>query len=156
MRLSKYSGYGLVVLIFMTLCGGFWLVFGGTVDYFINGGCPSSEPDKIQGVAQIQLPPSTHNLKSSCFGLQGWAAEAYFEIEATELDIFLTSTSVKELSSEGKPSDIGFADDELTQKARRVKVYLYGEYESPEWHETILIDMSDSEEYKVFFLVLAG
>ena len=71
--------------------------FEGIGDIFDSPVCDPSNPDGIQAVARIDLPPSYSNLWSTCGGMQGWWAEARFEIVPDDLGVFLSSTDIAEL-----------------------------------------------------------
>jgi hypothetical protein len=108
----------------------------------------------IESVARIKLPPSTAKLSSACGGMQGWWAEAYFDMEPSDLAVFVNSTNVKlPLSTTGKPEKL---ECHPCNDLPNLKSYLYGTYNSSDWFEEIFIDTSNPARYRVYFTLLAG
>jgi hypothetical protein len=114
--------------------------------------CDPSHPSGIERVAGFKLPPSASNLSSNCFGLANWWAEARFDMNPSDLEVFVNSTNVKlPLSATLKPGTLSCCD-QLTG----VTSYLYGWYGSGEWFEEVFIDTSNPARWRVYFTLLAG
>lgn len=155
-----------VVLVLLTLIGlavlGFIIyvsllarALDGLAPMFNSPICDPQNPAGIEEIAQIKLPPSFSNLESHCGGLQGWIANAKFDIDPDELDLFLQSTSIRPpLSSTElptRPNSIHFP-----QGAEGIESYLYGSNQRPEWFEEVIVDTSDPSRWVVYFTLLAG
>src|SRR5689334_18072643 len=128
------------------------LAFSGPGDLYGNSG--TCEISNVEGLAGIKLPPSATHINSGCGGMQGWWAEAYFDMKPSDLAVFVESTNVKlPLSTIGKPEKLEcYPCNDLTN----LKSYLYGTYNSPDWFEEIFIDTSNPSLYRVYFTLLAG
>lgn len=133
----------------------------GIIGYAIHSlsflsGCDESKPEQIEDLAQFKLPPSYRNLKSFCVGMQGYGADASFEMNPSELNAFITTTKVSlPLFNETSP-DIKISNDGLNKKASQMDSYLYGKYETFEFTQEILIDTSDSKRYVVHIIASGG
>ena len=100
-------------------------------------------------MARFSLPPSYQNLKSSCFGLQGWGAHAQFEIEPADLDDLIASTLIETpLSAKEMPDSVYFPT--------YLSSYLYGKHETYKFSQYILIDTSEQTKYVVYVEVSGG
>lgn len=119
-------------------------------------GCEESDPEQIEYLAQFELPPSAHNLKSSCFGLQAYGADASFEMSPADLDMFIASTSIEPSLFTGKTSGADVLNGRLNEKASQMESYLYGKYVSVDFTQEILIDTSNPERYTVYIFAGGG
>jgi hypothetical protein len=118
--------------------------------------CDPQNPSEIESVARIKLPPSYRNLASNCGGMQGWGADARFEINPTELDLFLETTNIKPpLTPDGLPTQPQSVFLSLEDR-ENLTAYLYGSYDSFDWREEIIVDTSDPNGWVIYFSVLAG
>lgn len=137
---------------------GFTLLFiyalGSMGDMFDSPMCESTNPSGVEGIAHIKLPPSATNLQSGCGGMQGIWAEANFDMQPSDLTLFVDTTNVKlPLSTIDKPDKLEcYPCNDLTN----LKSYLYGTYSAAEWFEEIFIDTSNPAQYRVYFTLLAG
>lgn len=158
---SKKRDFIAVVLIFLGVAGLFvagWIglmiyTLSGLGDMFDSPMCDPQNPSGIQEVARIELPPSYSNLKSTCGGVQGWWAQANFDMAPSDLDLFLASTNIESLqpttelseSLEGNYEEIGY-----------VTSYLYGSDNRDEWYEEVVINTGNPKRWTVYFLLLGG
>lgn len=129
--------------------------------YAIHGlsslsGCKESNPEQIEYLAHFKMPPSAHRLKSSCFGLQAYGADASFEMNPADLEMFIASTAIEPSLFTEKSPDIQVLNDRLKKKASGMESYLYGKYISVDFTQEILIDMSSSERYIVYIFAGGG
>jgi hypothetical protein len=86
----------------------------------------------------------------SCFGIQGWAANARFDIVPTDLEAFLNSTLIQEPLSNTEPfSGFKVFDAAPTR-------YLYGKYQAGDLLQQVLVDIGNPERYTVYIEVLGG
>lgn len=113
--------------------------------------CAIENPDNaIEQIAEFKLPASGHLLESSCMGLQGWFANAKFEMDPEDLDTFVSSTKVvMPLANTGNSSRCPNPVDASTP-------HLFGDYEASEFYQAISIDISNPALYIVYVCVLGG
>lgn len=113
------------------------------------GGCEPANPTQLEELGKFRLPASTRNLESKCFGLQGWGVLASFEMDATDLELFITSSLIETpLSTTELPTELGFPDD--------MESHLYGKYEAEFLSQYILIDTSDPKVFVVYVQVFGS
>ncbi len=141
---------GIICLVSADLGGNF-------LETITSNACESDYPELIEEAAQIKLPPSATRLQSSCRSSYDSAA-AYFDMNPSDLAVFVKSTNVKmPLASTGKPAKL---ECSTCNKLTGVTSYLYGTYETHYdtdlWFEEIFIDTSNPAQYRVYFTVLAG
>jgi len=117
---------------------------------------PCNTPDELESFAQISLPESYENLESICGGMQGWYAEAKFDINPDDLEAFLESTLITpdSLSSTEMPdyTHSGY----FRPIEEPVTSYLYGSQWDGDWFEEVIVDTSNPERWTVYFTLLAG
>lgn len=119
-----------------------------------NSGCSTEDSAPFEGYARVTLPEDYSNFWSSCGGMQGWWAEAQFDIDPNDLDEFLETTNIDmPLSSEPLPSRI-YVANASSIKAR--DNLLYGLYDTVDWLEEIVVDTNDPDRWTVYFTVLGG
>jgi hypothetical protein len=115
-----------------------------------GNGCPSQFPSQIEEAARFRLPPSARNLESLCTGMQGWIAQANFDIDPQDIDVLIDSTSIlRPLSSTNVPEAL---QDDIA--AQNIETYLYGQAESG-WQK-IFIDTTDPNVYRVYLSAQGG
>ena len=113
--------------------------------------CDPSTPSNTEALGQFKLPPSTRNLHSSCFGMQGWSGTAQFEMSPSDLEYFVSSLQMKSpLVSGGIP-----VDKDLATKASTLKLFLSGSFRTAykngkSFSQDVLIDISDPTKYVVY------
>jgi hypothetical protein len=145
---------GFLAVCFIAFISFMAYVVGGLGDILNSPLCDPQNPAGIQDVARIELPPSYSNLQSSCGGMMGWGAEASFDIDPDELDIFLASTSIERpLSSTEVTTHFSYISQ---QEIENLDSYLYGVYDSYEWFEEVIVDTSNQNRWIVYFKLLAG
>ncbi len=106
-------------------------------------GCKPSNVKELENAGQFKLPPSAQNLKSGCFGMQGWDGHAEFEMLPSDLDVLIASTKLKTpLSANDLPKDSG-----LITPASQAKSYLHGRYDS-------YVPKTDTTYYRAHFNLL--
>lgn len=116
--------------------------------------CDPSNPDGIQDVARIELPPSYSNLSSTCGGLQGWFAYASFDIDPDELHTFVSTTNITTLEQlTTQPEQIYYLHFEELQP---LSAFRYGLSDEDEWLEEVIVDTSNPSRWTVYFTLLAG
>lgn len=123
---------------------------------YSSSSCESESPNIFEGRAQVSLPPSYDNFQSTCGGIQGWWAEAVFDINSDELELFLSSTHI----------DMSTLSNGLPDQARSVYLrnnppmpapYLWATYnEESDWVEEVIVDTSNPNRWTVYFTVLGG
>src|SRR4051794_28817066 len=120
-RRRLYACSAVTIMVIGVTCAlvGSCAYFGvlGAPDVFT--GCASSEVKELENAGQFLLPPSAQNLKSGCFGMQGWDGHAEFEMLPSDADTFVASTKLKSPLS---PSEIPKNSD-LMKLAIRAKSY---------------------------------
>jgi hypothetical protein len=113
--------------------------------------CPSFFPPAIEDWGHFKLPPSFRNLESACGGMQGWFAAARFEMSPQDLDTFIDGTSIERpLTTRLDPKN-RLNNDPILKK---MKSYLYGTAKGG-W-QTVVIDTSNPDSYKVYFNTFGG
>lgn len=122
--------------------------------YGSNSGCGSEDVTPFEGYARVKIPEDYSNFLSTCGGLQGWWAEAHFDINPDDFHDFLASTSIDEstLTDQFPPTLYSVWKEEI----RDIDNLLYGIYDSDEWLEEVIVDTSNPERWTVYFTVLAG
>jgi hypothetical protein len=117
-----------------------------------NNACDPKYPTNIEDLAQLKFPPSVRNLRSSCFGMQGWLGYAQFEMAPSDLDYFVSHLQIRSpLARDGIP-----ADDELATKASTLRSFLHGNYQiynynkGKSFFQDVLIDTSNPSQYFVY------
>ncbi len=135
-------GTGFVVVTLFTLAG---------MSAFGYNSCDPKTPKNTEELGQFKLPPSVRNLRSSCFGIQGWLGNAQFEMSPSDLDYFVSHLQIKPpLARNGIP-----ADDDLATKASTLTSFLQGSYQTEykngkSFSQVVLIDTSSSTQYLVY------
>lgn len=126
---------------------------------FMGNTC-SDEPRSVEGMARFDLPPSYDNLTSFCGGMQGWWAEAHFDMSPDDLDMLINSLWLEMKLSEFSDG----LDDDMKQHLfiseednATIKTGFYGYSESGnDLVQKILIDTTNPELYRVYLVVLGG
>ncbi|MFN8372416.1 MAG: hypothetical protein U0694_06020 [Anaerolineae bacterium] len=123
--------------------------------------CATDVPDHIlrtEGLANFEFPPSAANIWTSCGGLQGWWAEARFEMSPVDLDAFIQSTRIRRLQlTTSAPADLQGSNPLLRDVLNVPEPYLYGYYSSgSDYLQEVFIDTSDPNLYRVHILLSAG
>lgn len=96
----------------------------GNVATFGNNSCDPRNPTDTEALGQFKFPPSIRNLRSWCFGMQGWLGEAQFEMSPSDLDYFVSHLQIgAPLTHAGVPADNSFATMASTMKS-----FLHGSY----------------------------
>jgi hypothetical protein len=121
-------------------------VFG--MGMLVGMGCPSFFPFLVEENAKFTLPPSAHNIISACGGMQGWMAQARFEMSPDDLDNLLASTFLTQPLTE-------IAPEERLDDVENMSSYLYGRSTSGLWQE-IIINTSDPNVYTVYITTIGG
>ncbi len=129
--------------------------FGG-IDGLFGNSCPPDTPESIEDIAQFTLPPSAENLWSLCVSMQGWSAEARFDMSPDDLDVFISSVWLETtLNNSGVPRYISFFEEGLMFED--MTSYLYSlETSGTDLLQEILIDTSNPRLYTVYMEVLGG
>lgn len=118
--------------------------------------CDSENSSGFEGLTRVTLPPSYDNFQSTCGGMQGWGADAVFDINPDELELFLSSTHI----------DISVLSNSLPKQIRSIYFrrrppmpapYLWATYsEESDWFEEIIVDTTNANRWTVYFTVLGG
>jgi hypothetical protein len=112
--------------------------------------CNPTNMPNTERLAKFKYPPSTTDLRSYCFGMQGWGGAAQFEINASDLTYFTTNTKVKRFYSHVKPTA------SMAWFAKHMQSYLYGEHKQSEFSTYILIDTTNNDTYTVYMEFYGG
>ena len=123
---------------------------------YSSSSCESESPNIFEGRAQVSLPPSYDNFQSTCGGMQGWWAEAIFDINSDELELFLSSTHI-DISSlwNGLPDQVHSVY--FRNNPSMPAPYLWATYnEERDWFEEVIVDTSNPNRWTVYFTVLGG
>ena len=150
----------LVSIVGLIICGLFFLItlanslerLGDTY----GGSCNNTDTSRFEAYARVSLPPNYDNFQSFCGGMQGWGADAVFDIPPDELDLFLSTTHIDTSQLlNGLPSQIHsmyFYD-----RPQMPAPYLYATYsEDRDWFEEIIVDTTHPNRWTVYFTVLGG
>ena len=124
--------------------------------------CPSDEPHSVEGMARFRLPSSYDNFWSDCGGMQGWWAEAHFDMSPDDLDSLISnlwldvelvefSTGLEEITVK----HIIFSQSADDPSNIQTGFYGYSESDADLVQE-ILIDTTNPELYRVYLVVLRG
>ena len=144
----------------LSICGAvayliFLVAVASAIGSLFQNSCDPSSPAAVEGMGQFKLPPSASHLQSNCGGMQGFWAEASFEMNPADLRTFVKTTRVKlPLSSTGKPVKLNC--EHYCNALTDVKSYLYGTYSGSEWDEEIFIDTTNPNSYAVYYTALGG
>jgi hypothetical protein len=86
--------------------------------------------------------------------LQGWWAEARFDIDPDELDIFLETTDAQQVEQLITRPDRIYSSQ--LKELEPLSSFRYGLSDKPEWLEEVIVDTSNSDRWTVYFTLLAG
>lgn len=124
----------------------------------MTSGCEPTALKELETAGSFTLPPSAKNLKSGCFGMQGWDGYAEFEMLPADLDAFVASTKLNApLALNEAPK--AFA---LATPASQAKSYLHGRFDSyvsktdTTYYQELLVDTSDTSTYLVYLAFGGG
>jgi hypothetical protein len=134
----------------------FWRLSASDLEGFTLGNtCPSEEPEKLEEMLQFELPLSARNVYSFCGGMQGWIIYSRFDIAAEDLPLLLDKLWLKpQFRTEAELQNIQYFEEEgLLDK---IDSYLYSLETGSDFSQELLIDESESEQYRIFLHMSGG
>lgn len=154
-RKKRLLTFLLPVVIGICVIGACYLFAVFSAVSMLQNQCDPSEPSEFESLAQVSLPSSYDSFHSVCFGMQGWGAEAKFDINPDELDLFLETTNIEQpLSSTNLPTASYSAYLEIDLDT--LESFLYARHQANEWFEEIIVDTSNPNRWTIYFTVLGG
>ena len=150
----------LLIVLGLGTCAGISLLayFFWVGSALTGNACPSDRLSAIEYAAEIKLPPSATSIHSRCGSWQGYWGQISFDMNASDLNTFLTSTRVKNLSSsiEEPTLVIPFPGDDIARNIGNVTDFRFGEYQLEDVWQQVFIDVSDKSNYTVYVLFGRG
>ena len=130
---------------------------------FSDNSCDPRTPANTEDIGQFKFPPSTTNLSSYCWGMQGWWGNAQFDMAPSDLNYFVSHLQIKPpLSNNRLPAENEriVEDVVLATKASTLKSFLYGSYrifyKSSSFAQEVVIDTSDPGRFVVYLSFAGG
>lgn len=108
-------------------------------NFSFDSECPIDQPDSFYGY-NLPIPQNYDNLWSSCGGLQGWSAQAHFDIVPEDLDNFIIQAE----------RWLGGTLTEILPDRMEVETGFYGYVSfSADSGKEVFIDTTNSDSYHV-------
>jgi hypothetical protein len=121
------SGIGCAIILIVGI--GFLILVNALANFpGYDSACGVEDSSVFESIAQVTLPDDYSNFSSSCGGMQGWWAEARFDINPDDLDEFLETTHIElPLTTNPLPSRIYVANASSIKATGNL---LYGLYDT--------------------------